>query len=169
MNTDLRPIDKLRAALSDVEGRETGNGIRETGNGKRVTASEARIRHHGTETYPDECCGALIEKDGRIVEAFPLPNTTAVGARRRFRIGPSDYRLAEARARAVGGTLGGFYHSHPDHPARPSAHDLEQAWPNLIYIIVSVNSGVAHELTAWRLLEDRSAFEKVEPSWHTEF
>src|SRR5690349_2313354 len=93
--------------------RETGNGLRETGNGLRETAmaSEASIRQHGAETYPDECCGALIEKDGRIVEAFPLPNTTAAGARRRFRIGPSDYRLAEARARELGGALGGFYHS----------------------------------------------------------
>ncbi len=135
---------------------------------KSRTAIEASICRHGAETYPDECCGALIDKAGRTVEAFRLPNTTEAGARRRFRIGPSDYRLAEARARELGGTLGGFYHSHPDHPARPSARDLEQAWPNLIYIIVSVTSGVAGDLTAWRLLEDRSAFEKVEPSWHTE-
>ena len=148
--------------------RETGDGQRDPVSASAASAGEASIRQHGAETYPDECCGALIEKGGRIVEAFPLPNTTSAGARRRFRIGPSDYRLAEGRAREVGGTLGGFYHSHPDHPSRPSAHDLEQAWPNLIYIIVSVTSGVPHELTAWRLLEDRSAFEKVEPSWHTE-
>ena len=131
-------------------------------------SGEASVRRHAAETYPDECCGALIECDGHIVEAFPLPNITSSGARRRFLIGPSDYRLAEVRARELGGTLAGFYHSHPDHPARPSAHDLEQAWPNLTYIIVSVTAGVPGELTAWRLLEDRSAFEKVELSWHTE-
>ena len=56
------------------------------------------IRAHGAETYPDECCGALIRKGGQIVEAYRLPNTTKAGARRRFRIGPNDYRLAEARA-----------------------------------------------------------------------
>ena len=126
------------------------------------------IRRHGSETYPDECCGALIERDGRTVEAFRLPNTTAGGARRRFQIGPSDYRLAEARARELQATLGGFYHSHPDHPARPSQHDLEQAWPNLSYIIVAVAAGVPGDMTAWRLREDRSAFEKVELTWHTE-
>ena len=61
-----------------------------------ATDAEAEIRRHGTETYPNECCGALIASGGTIVEAFPLPNTTAEGPRRRFLIGPNDYRLAEA-------------------------------------------------------------------------
>ena len=70
--------------------------------------AEAEIRRHGTETYPHECCGALIASGGTIVEAFPLPNTTTEGPRRRFLIGPNDYRLAEGRAQARGGTLAGF-------------------------------------------------------------
>ena len=96
-----------------------------------------------------------------IVEAFPLPNTTAEGPRRRFLIGPNDYRLAEARARERGGTLAGFYHSHPDHPARPSETDLAQAWPNLTYIIVAVRDGQPEDLRFWRLREDRSGFEEI--------
>ena len=125
------------------------------------------IRRHAAETYPHECCGALLEREGTIIEAFPLPNTTAEGARRRFLVGPSDYAAAEQRARQLGAALNGFYHSHPDHPAIPSQHDLEQAWPNLSYVIVSVTAGIAGDLTAWRLREDRSAFEKVDPQWHT--
>lgn len=120
------------------------------------------IRAHGEETYPYECCGALIAVNDTIVEAYRLPNTTSAGARRRFRIGPSDYRQAEARASERGGTLAGFYHSHPDHPARPSQHDLEHAWPNLIYVIVSVHAGSAADITAWRLRDDRSAFDQGE-------
>lgn len=120
----------------------------------------AGIRAHGVETYPHECCGALIAREGRMVEAYRLPNTTAAGARRRFRISPSDYRLAEAHADAAGATLAGFYHSHPDHPAEPSAHDLELAWPNFIYVIVSVRAGTAGDLTAWRLRDDRSGFDR---------
>lgn len=123
--------------------------------------AEAEIRRHGSETYPDECCGALIASGGTIVEAYRLPNTTAAGARRRFLIGPEDYRLAEARARERGATLAGFYHSHPDHPSRPSAHDLEQAWPNLTYIIVAVHEATPGDLQGWRLLEDRSGFEEI--------
>lgn len=118
------------------------------------------IRHHAAETYPDECCGALIAREGRIIEAFRLPNTTTEGARRRFQIAPSDYRLSEQRAQVQQGVLAGFYHSHPDHPARPSAHDLAQAWPNLTYVIIAVEAGTPGEITAWRLRDDRSAFDR---------
>ena len=122
--------------------------------------AEAEIRRHGAETYPNECCGALIANGDRIVEAFRLPNTTAEGARRRFMIGPEDYRLAEARARERRGTLAGFYHSHPDHPAKPSQFDLDHAWPNFAYVIVSVMSAVARDMTVWYLKEDRSRFDE---------
>ena len=123
--------------------------------------AEQEIRRHGAETYPNECCGALIADGDRIVEAFRLPNTTAEGPRRRFMIGPQDYRLAEARASERRGTLAGFYHSHPDHPAVPSQHDLAQAWPNLTYIIVAVREGTPGDLKSWRLREDRSGFEEI--------
>ena len=123
--------------------------------------AEEEIRRHGTETYPNECCGALIADGDTIVQAFRLPNTPPEGARRRFMIGPEDSRLAEARARERQGTLAGFYHSHPDHPARPSATDLAQAWPNLTYIIVAVREGTPEDLKSWLLLEDRSGFEEI--------
>ena len=95
----------------------------------------------------------------RAVERDSLPNTTAEGPRRRFRIGPDDYRLAEARARERRGSIAGFYHSHPDHPARPSQYDLDHAWPFFSYVIVSVENGVPRDMTSWTLREDRSAFD----------
>ena len=48
----------------------------------------AAIRAHGAETYPNECCGALIGADGVVEEAFALPNTTEEGPRRRFLVRP---------------------------------------------------------------------------------
>ena len=57
------------------------------------------IRRHGEETYPHECCGALVGVGGRVTAAVPLPNTTEEGPRRRFLVRPSDYRLAEQQAR----------------------------------------------------------------------
>ena len=121
-------------------------------------AAEA-IRAHGIETYPNECCGALIGRDGVVTTTFALPNTTEEGPRRRFFIGPRDYMQAEKRAGELGADLLGFYHSHPDHPAAPSPTDLAQAWPSFSYIIVSVREGVPEDMTSWRLKEDRSAFE----------
>jgi proteasome lid subunit RPN8/RPN11 len=120
----------------------------------------AAIREHGGNTYPHECCGALIACDGEIMEAFALPNTTAEGPRRRFLVSPADYAAVENRARAIGADLAGFYHSHPDHPARPSEYDRAHAWPNWSYVIVSVIAGRSADMTSWRLREDRTDFEE---------
>ena len=70
--------------------------------------------------------------------------------------------MAESRASALDGELLGFYHSHPDHPARPSQYDLDHAWPNFAYIIVAVASGQAEAMTVWFLKDDRSSFEEGE-------
>ena len=138
------------------------------------------IRRHGEETFPHECCGALVGKGDEVTAAVPLPNTTEEGPRRRFLVRPSDYRTAEQQASALGGELLGFYHSHPDHPARPSQYDLDHAWPTFAYIIVAVagdgaangptpglprhaaNGAKAGDMTVWFLKEDRSAFDEGE-------
>jgi proteasome lid subunit RPN8/RPN11 len=120
------------------------------------------IRRHGEETFPHECCGALVGSGDRIGHAVALPNTTEEGPRRRFLVRPSDYKLAEQRASELGGELLGFYHSHPDHPARPSQFDLDHAWPTFAYVIVSVMSGAARDMTVWFLKEDRSRFDEGE-------
>lgn len=122
----------------------------------------AAIRSHGTEAYPNECCGALIGRDGVVVAAYALPNTTEEGPRRRFRVRPQDYRDAEHHAAEGGAELLGFYHSHPDHPARPSQYDLDHAWPFFSYIIISVRAGAPQDMTLWRLRDDRSAFDQEE-------
>ena len=120
----------------------------------------AAIRRHGEETFPHECCGALIGTGDRVTAAVALPNTTEEGPRRRFLVRPSDYRMAEQRASELGGELLGFYHSHPDHPARPSQFDLDHAWPTFAYVIVSVMAGAARDMTVWLLKEDRSSFDE---------
>ena len=136
-----------------------------------VTPSiEYAIRAHGQETYPHECCGALLGRDGQVSALVALPNTTEEGPRRRFLVRPTDYREAERRAAELGAELLGFYHSHPDHPARPSQYDLDHAWPTFAYVIVSVTghnlprqsaAGVtAGDMTVWFLKDDRSSFEE---------
>jgi proteasome lid subunit RPN8/RPN11 len=122
----------------------------------------AAIRDHGRETYPNECCGALIGRDGVVTEAFALPNTTEEGPRRRFLVRPDDYRAAESRATEAGGELLGFYHSHPDHPAQPSQYDLDHAWPFFSYVIISVREREPKEVRSWRLRDDRSQFDEEE-------
>jgi len=120
---------------------------------------EKAIRAHGAEAYPNECCGALYGRDGIVTATLALSNTTDEGPRRRFLVRPQDYTAAERRAKELGADLLGFYHSHPDHPARPSQYDLDHAWPFFSYIIVAVRAGKPEAMTSWRLREDRSAFD----------
>lgn len=124
------------------------------------SAAEQAIRAHGRETYPHECCGALLGADARVDAARPLANTTEEGPRRRFLVRSEDYQQAEAEARERGLDLLGFYHSHPDHPAVPSQYDLDHAWPFFAYVIVAVANGVDGDMRSWRLADDRSRFDE---------
>jgi len=90
-------------------------------------AVDGDIRRHGEETYPHECCGALVGAGNRVTATVALPNTTEEGPRRRFMVRPSDYRVAEQKAAELGGDLLGFYHSHPHSAAVPSPTDLAEA------------------------------------------
>jgi proteasome lid subunit RPN8/RPN11 len=141
----------------------------------------AKIGEHGVESYPYECCGALLgrdpgftDKDGsdakghgisrEILALFPLVNRRDDSPRNRFSVTGEDVREAEKSASAQGLEVIGWYHSHPDHPARPSEYDRDHAWPWYSYIIVSVRVGVAGDMTSWRLKDDRSRFlqEKID-------
>lgn len=121
------------------------------------------IRAHGEEAFPHECCGFLLgcvhDSGARsTVATRRMTNETTDTPERRFLITPRAYLRADREARQQGLDIIGFYHSHPDHPAEPSAFDLEHAWPNLSYIIVSVLSGKAAELRSWVLASDRGRF-----------
>ena len=102
----------------------------------------------------------LGDVPGHAERALPLDNVSEDERRRRFLISPDAYRRAEAEAEWSGRRLLGFYHSHPDHPAEPSAFDLEHAWPNLSYVIVSVRHGRIEHIRSWRLRGDRTRFDE---------
>ena len=120
-----------------------------------------RIRAHGAETYPHECCGALLGRDNEpreILGLFPLINRRDDSPRNRFSVTAQDVLDAEKSARQQGLDVVGWYHSHPDHPARPSEYDRDHAWPWYSYIIVSVAHGHPQDMTSWRLNDDRQQF-----------
>ena len=126
-----------------------------------------KIRKHGVQTYPHECCGALLGReellDGQkivreIVGLYPLINRREDSPQNRFSVTSEDVREAEKAAREKALEVVGWYHSHPDHPACPSQYDREHAWPWYSYIIVSVANGTPEEMTSWRLNDDRQEF-----------
>jgi proteasome lid subunit RPN8/RPN11 len=121
-----------------------------------------RIRTHGEECYPHECCGALFGRDGEshreILDLLPLENRHSESPRNRFKISPEDFRDAEKVAAKRGLDLVGWYHSHPDHPALPSEFDRAHAWPWYSYVIVSVEQRKSGQITSWRLEDARTRF-----------
>jgi proteasome lid subunit RPN8/RPN11 len=123
-----------------------------------------KIRQHGSRDYPNECCGFLLgaETDGRkrVAEAWPAPNSRHDSPRNRFLITAEDWREGEKYSTEKKLDILGFYHSHPDHPARPSEYDREHAWPWMSYIILSVQQREPAAMTSWVLTEDRSKFEE---------
>jgi proteasome lid subunit RPN8/RPN11 len=122
-----------------------------------------QIHAHGVETYPHECCGALLGRDGdnsrEVLDLLPLANRRDDSPRNRFEVTSEDVRLAEKTARDKRLELIGWYHSHPDAPARPSEYDREHAWPWYSYIIVSVQKREPKDTTSWRLRDDRESYD----------
>lgn len=126
-----------------------------------------RIRAHGAEAYPHECCGALLGRDSQatdpnvmreVLALLPLVNRRDDSPRNRFSVTAEDVLDADRAAQKQGFEVIGWYHSHPDHPARPSQYDQDHAWPWYSYVIVSVENGSPREMTSWRLNDDRHAF-----------
>jgi proteasome lid subunit RPN8/RPN11 len=136
-----------------------------------------RIRNHGAETFPHECCGAMLGRDTsgeaksagtdgdargsgarEVLSLFPLVNRRDDSPRNRFAVSAEDVRDAEKAAGEDGLDVIGWYHSHPDHPARPSEFDREHAWPWYSYVIVSVMAGQPADMTSWRLNDDRESY-----------
>jgi proteasome lid subunit RPN8/RPN11 len=124
----------------------------------------AAIEAHGQETFPNECCGFMLGTlngdDRGVAELMRAANDREDEAKyNRFLITPEAFMRGEKAARMKGLDIVGFYHSHPNAPARPSQYDLDHAWPVYSYVIVSIQDGTAADMTSWRLKEDRSAFD----------
>ena len=100
------------------------------------------MRVHAARAFPEECCGALLVDQTGVVSAWPVENAAA-DRRHGFLISARDSLRVEAFAEVLGLTVAGFYHSHPDGPATPSARDAAAAWPALWTVIIPVRAGVA--------------------------
>jgi proteasome lid subunit RPN8/RPN11 len=122
------------------------------------TALVDEIRRQGERAYPAECCGVLVGTAGDVKEVLRLVPATnrRTDDPRRYLIAPDDPRRIEADLRPLRQDVLGCYHSHPDHPAVPSAFDVEQAWPWYSYLIVRVDDGQAVDVASWVLDDDRS-------------
>lgn len=114
------------------------------------------IRQHGEETYPHECCGVLLgsmEAATRIVTSVARAgNTRTDSPENRYSIDPKELVRIQRQGRERNEEIIGFYHSHPDHPARWSQTDLAEAhWFGCSYVITSVEKGKAVTTNSFEL------------------
>ncbi len=96
----------------------------------------AEMVAHVVEGYPNEACGAVGSKDGRVVKHYPTANAAQH---------PDDFSIIDPRVlldifddieEYEGEMI--YYHSHPKSEAYPSPRDKEWARRNkLLYIIFS--------------------------------
>ena len=129
----------------------------------RLSAALAEaIRAHGRETYPHECCGFLLGAPGEAREIARASNAREDSPQNRYLIPPIEFVRVQRDADARGLDVIGFYHSHPDHPARPSAFDREHAWPGYAYLIVSVAKGQPDDLRGFRFDAPDEPFAEIE-------
>lgn len=117
------------------------------------------IQRHAGAAYPAECCGILLGLGSRVYEVRSTENGTVHDPRGRYEIPVRELLEAQREARERELEVIGYYHSHPDHPARPSERDRAEAWPGVSYLIVGVERGTAGEVTSWRLGEAEGGFE----------
>ena len=131
---------------------------------KLLQTDENHIRRLAAEAYPHECCGFLIgeEKDSlrQIDSVVPALNQNSTSPHNRFLITPEALKTMEQKLDGIRSLLLGFFHSHPDSPARPSTFDLDHAWPWYSYIIVSASQTQTGDLKSWRLQDDGSRFQE---------
>ncbi|MFY9561259.1 MAG: M67 family metallopeptidase [Terriglobales bacterium] len=115
------------------------------------------IRRHGEETYPHECCGVLLghfADDGSktVTRTARAGNTREDSPHNRYHIDPKELIRIQREGRERGEDIVGFYHSHPDHPARWSTTDLDEAhWFGCSYMITSVENGKAAVTNSFEL------------------
>ena len=118
------------------------------------------LRLHGEQTWPHECCGALLGRslpDGWQIDSLVRTvniraDSSAGSSRNRYEIAPAELVKIVCEASTRGIEIAGFYHSHPDHPAHWSATDLAQAhWLGCSYVITEIVQGRAALTNAFLL------------------
>jgi len=120
------------------------------------------IISHAKESYPHECCGVLLGKDKKVATARLMENINRDRAHDRYEVNPKELLKIEKEASAGRLEIIGFYHSHPDHPDRPSAFDRERGWPFYSYVIISVHNGKDVFVRSWTFEDEKEPFREEE-------
>ena len=110
-----------------------------------------RLLQEAASAHPQECCGILLGEGAHITAIQPAPNVHP-DPHAHFEIDPQALVDAHRAARSGGPKVLGYYHSHPNGLARPSATDRAQAAHDGSLWAIVADGGV----TFWR--DDEAGF-----------
>jgi proteasome lid subunit RPN8/RPN11 len=133
-----------------------------------ASAVYSDLRAHAEETWPHECCGALLGRvtpEGwRVHSNVRATNSQGSSSYNRYEIAPAELVKIAQEARRQGLEIAGFYHSHPDHPAEWSLTDLAEAhWLGCSYVITEVAERRAASTQAFLLAGKTEEDKHFEP------
>lgn len=116
--------------------------------------------------YPLETCGLLVGRQCsdhvKVSSVVQARNINQRRAHDRYEVAPQDFMAADSEAHKAGLEIVGVWHSHPNHPARPSEVDRKSAWEGWSYVILAVSDDGVYDLRSWRLINDCFVEEPVE-------
>lgn len=111
---------------------------------------------HALEEDPNECCGVLASKDGRVVKHYPMTNTEH--SPYRYSMDGKELLATYREIEDNGWDLGVIYHSHTHSPAYPSATDVRLAtWPDADYLLISLVDKADPDLRNYTIVDEQIA------------
>ncbi len=110
------------------------------------------IIKHSTIDAPNEACGILAGKAGKVERVYPMANTDR--SSETFFMDPKEQLKVMKEIRNLGLEMVGIYHSHPETDAYPSAHDVSLAYyPEVSYVIISLKDKDNPVARSFRIIE----------------
>ncbi|MFA4887959.1 MAG: M67 family metallopeptidase [Candidatus Omnitrophota bacterium] len=120
-----------------------------------------RITEHAIREFPNEACGILAGRPGRVKEVYEMdnieksPDVFFMDAKEQLKV------MKEIRNR--GEEMIGIYHSHVASLAYPSSHDLELAlYPEASYVIISLKDKFNPSVRSFKIAEGKITEEGLE-------
>ncbi len=112
---------------------------------------------HAREDLPNECCGMIGGSCDEATAVIRVANSAASPLR--YEMDPQEQYNALKAIEDRGEELLAIYHSHTKSAAYPSQTDVNQAvaWPEQIYVIVSLADEEAPDVKAYLLKDLRIA------------
>ena len=107
---------------------------------------------HAVASLPNEACGLLAGRNGRVERFYPMRN--ADQSRTTYRLDPKDQFQVFSEIEDTGWELAGIFHSHTHTEAYPSETDRQQAfYPDAHYVLVSLADRSNPSLRAYAIVE----------------